>query len=316
MSPRGARDEVRGARGLDALHALARDTDRGAAEIAADLLDWCEAWGDETRSDEAGPAAAEVAAGIARLARAQAAMAPLLRIANDLLLEIERREGADDPGAGRRAVGRSAVAWRRRLVAAGEAVALHLRRALEGAATIYTYSSSSTVRNAIEAHYAAGQWFRVVLSEGRPGGEGAALARSLAERGVPVRLGTDAWLSTAFEEEGVFVVGADAFLPSSWVNKTGTRVLAERARSAGIEVVVAADTSKWLPPALAALPRPFDRDPGEIVEDPPASMEVVNPYFEEIPYGALDRLVTERGPTRPRDLRAGEIQVAAALREP
>lgn len=295
------------------LEALASDRRRGAAEIAAALLDWCEAWGEEEAREP--PAASEVAATLASIARSQAAMAPILRVSNDLLLEIERREDAGDEGAVRRAAAKAAASWRSRLAAATESLGLHLRRALEGADTVYTYSASSTVRAAIEARYAAGDWFRVVVSEARPGNEGAALARSLAERGVPVRFGTDVWLWSALEEgEGALVLGADALLSTAWVNKFGSAVLADRARAAGVPVVVAADTSKWLPPALASLPRSYDRDPGELVVRPPASMEVENPYFEEIPYAALDHLITERGPTRPRDLRSGEIPVAEALR--
>lgn len=297
---------------LEDLEALASDRRRGASEIAESLLDWCEAWGEDDTTTA--PTAAEVGTALARIARSQAAMAPILRGANDLLLEIERREDAGDEPAIRRAVGKAADAWRGRLAAAAESLGLHLRRALEGVDTVYTYSASSTVRAAIEARYQAGDWFQVVISEARPGNEGAALARSLAERGVPVRFGTDVWLWSAIgEDEGALVLGADALLSAAWVNKFGTAPLADRAREAGIPVVVAADTSKWLPPALASLPRSYDRDPAELVVRPPASMEVVNPYFEEIPYAALDHLITERGPTRPRDLRSGEIPVARAL---
>lgn len=294
---------------LEDLEALAADRRRGAAEIARSLLGWCEAWGGSN-----GPHHRQVAGELTRIARSQAAMAPILRIANDLLLEIERREDAGDDGSVRRGVGKAAGAWRRRLTAAAESLGLHLRRALEGASTIYTYSASSTVRSALHAHHVAGNWFRVVLSEARPGNEGSALARELAERGVPVRFGTDAWLWNAMEDEGMFVVGADGLLSMRWINKIGTAALAERARANGVPVVVAADTSKWLPPALASIPRNYDRDPAELVAGPPKAMEVANPYFEEIPYTSIDHLITERGPTRPRDLRSGEIAVARALR--
>ena len=296
----------------EALGAIASDRRRGAAEIADSLLGWAEGWG----SGEAGPDdPAAASRELERVARSQSAMAPILRIVNDLLLELERREGTDDADAARRAVGKAAGSWRSRLAAAAESLTLHLRRSFEGAATIYTYSASSTVREALRAHHDAGNWFQVVISEARPGNEGSALARQLAEHGVPVRLGTDAWLwGEICEEEGVLALGADALTSRWWVNKTGTAPLAERARAHGISVVAAADTSKWLPPALAELPRNYDRDPDEIAVRPPASMEVANPYFEEIPYSALDHLITERGPTRPRDLRTGEIPVASALR--
>lgn len=292
-----------------ALAALADDRRRGAAEIAGRLLEWVGRWaGGEPGSP------AEVATGLAGLARSQAALAPVLRVANDLLVELERREGGDE-GSIRRGLGAVAARWQERLKAAAETLVVHAVRSLQGVQTVYTYSASSTVRSALRAHMEAGGWFRVVLSEGRPGGEGARLAVTLAESGIPVRLGVDAWLWDALDEEGVFMVGADALLPTAWVNKIGTTALAGRARSAGIPVIACADTSKWLPPALAALPRVYEREPAEIVFRPPPSLEAVNVYFEEVPYSAVDKLVTERGVTRPQDLRTGEVEVARALLE-
>jgi translation initiation factor eIF-2B subunit delta len=293
----------------EALEAVGADLAGGASEVARSLLAWGEAW-----SSGAPGTSREVLVGLERVARRQAALAPVLRIANDMLVEIERRD-PEDEGALRSGVGKAASLWRERLESARGALRLHLRRALGAAPAIYTYSASSTVQGAIEDHFAAGAWFRVVVSESRPGNEGTRLAAALASRGIPVRLGTDAWLWGAIEDEGLLVVGADTLLPTAWVNKIGTRALAARARETGVIVVCAADTSKFLPSALAALPRSHERDPLEILSDPAESLEVVNPYFEEIGWEALDLLVTERGPTRPRDLRSGEIPVARALRD-
>lgn len=290
-----------------ALAALADDRRRGAAEIAARLLEWADRWSD---GEEGSPE--EVAAGLTGLARSQAALAPVLRVANDLLVELERREGGNERSI-RHGVGVVGARWRDRLSAAAETLVVHAIRSLQGVRTVYTFSASSTVRSALLTHMDGGGWFQVVLSEARPGGEGARLAVELAERGIPVRLGVDGWLWGALEEEGLFMVGADALLPTAWVNKIGTAALAARARAVGIPVIACADTSKWLPPALAALPRVYDRDPAEIVFRPPPSLEAVNVYFEDLPYAALDKLVTERGVTRPQDLRTGEVEVARAL---
>jgi translation initiation factor eIF-2B subunit delta len=289
------------------LEALADDRRRGAAEIAARLLEWAGRW-----SEGAAGGPERAAAGLVELARAQAALAPVLRIANDLLVEIERHEGGEATSA-RRGVGSVAASWEERLSTAAETLAVHARRSLLGASIIHTYSASSTVRSALLSHAETGAWFQVVLSESRPGGEGARLAVALAERGIPVRLGIDAWLWGAIEEEGLLLLGADALLPTAWVNKIGTGALADRARSKGVPVIVCADTSKWLPPALAALPRVYDRDPGEIVFRAPAALEAVNVYFEDVPYAALDKLVTERGVTRPQDLRMGDVVVSRSL---
>ncbi|HKY60921.1 MAG TPA: hypothetical protein VJP59_07915 [Gemmatimonadota bacterium] len=289
------------------LEALAEDRRRGAVEIAARLLEWAGRW-----SGGASGTPERAAAGLVEVARAQAALAPVLRIANDLLVEIERREGGQEASI-RRGVGAVAAAWEERLSTAAETLTVHTRRSLQGASIVHTYSASSTVRSALLSHAETGAWFQVVLSESRPGGEGARLAVTLAERGIPVRLGIDAWLWGAIEEEGLLLLGADALLPTAWVNKIGSGALAERARSKGVPVIVCADTSKWLPPALAALPRVYDRDPGEIVFRAPAALEAVNVYFEDVPYAALDKLVTERGVTRPQDLRMGDVVVARSL---
>lgn len=287
---------------------IAADRESGAAEVADDLLSWCEAW-----AEGAGGTPGEVAKELAGLARSQSALAPVLRIANDLLVALDLREDTEE-SASRAALGELAVGWRKRLRAAAESVGLHLRRSLEGVSTVYTYSASSTVSRALEAHAKAGNWFKVVCSESRPGGEGSRMAMALAEAGVPVRIGIDMWLLDTFEEEGNFIVGADALMPTAWVNKLGTGALAQRARDKGVPVVVVADTSKWLPTALAIMPRLYDRDPDEIIADRPKSLSVENPYFEEIPYDRVDRLITERGVTRPTDLRSGDVPVATVLR--
>ena len=45
------------------------------------------------------------------------------------------------------------------------------------------------------------------------------------------------------------LVGADAIGPEAFVNKVGTRVLAEAAQRAGTPFLVVAESYKWLPPA-------------------------------------------------------------------
>jgi translation initiation factor eIF-2B subunit delta len=303
---RASKPVTRGA--WEKLEAVAGDLSGGASEVAGSLLTWGESWAAGARGT-----GREVLVGLERVARRQAALAPVLRIANDLLIEIERRDLGDEDAL-RAAVGKATARWRERLESARDALRLHLRRTMGSAPAIYTYSASSTVQRAIEDHFAAGAWFRVVVSESRPGNEGTRLAAALAARGIPVRLGTDAWYWGAIEEEGLLLLGADALLPTGWVNKVGTPALAARARDAGVVVACGADTSKFLPPALAALPRSYERDPRQLLTDPPASLDVVNPYFEEVGWDALDVLVTERGPKRPRDLRSGDIPVASALR--
>ena len=67
----------------EALESVSEDVSGGALDVARSLLAWGEAW-----SSGAPGTAREILVGLERVARRQAALAPVLRIANDLLVEI------------------------------------------------------------------------------------------------------------------------------------------------------------------------------------------------------------------------------------
>ena len=89
----------------------------GGDRIAADHADPVglrHAAGDAALGERDREAAREALVGLERTARRQAALAPVLRIANDMLVELERFDPEDEVAL-RAAIGRAAARWRARL---------------------------------------------------------------------------------------------------------------------------------------------------------------------------------------------------------
>jgi translation initiation factor 2B subunit (eIF-2B alpha/beta/delta family) len=165
---------------------------------------------------------------------------------------------------------------------------------VEDGATVATTSDGESVRAVFEAAARAGTSFQVLLSESRPALEGLSLARRISELDVRSTVVTDAALPGMVSGSDLVLLGADSVSDESFVNKTGSYALALAAREAGIPCYVVATTDKLLPTALRGdVTR--DRDPGEVLGDPPPMVAVRNPYFEIVPLGICRGLVTEVG---------------------
>ena len=174
-----------------------------------------------------------------------------------------------------------------------------------------TLSSSSTVRTGLLE--AGRRGISVVCLEGRPMNEGQALARTLAQAGIPVTLAVDAAAQSLVREVDLVVMGADSVGDGGIVNKIGSRGLAREAQEGGIPVWVAADRSKWLPPGF---PQPVDDDrPAEEVWRGSRGVTVWNRYFEILPAALVDQVLTESGAYTPEELDEARraLRVAPAL---
>ncbi|WP_254832829.1 NUDIX domain-containing protein [Haloglomus salinum] len=178
----------------------------------------------------------------------------------------------------------------RRLVGEG-------RRANWGDGVVATLSRSGTVRELL-GRVAA----RVVIAESRPGGEGRAVARDLADALVaPVTLCADTGVAHALDARDVdaVLVGADTVLADgSVVNKVGTRTLASAAAAQDVPVYVAAHTDKVAPPGHEAALEP--RDPAELLDgadasSAPGALDVEHPTFDVTPPTLVDAYLTEEG---------------------
>ena len=247
-----------------------------------------------------------------QLAASQPSMAPFLSMANAIWLGMGSRQAKSSPW---KAMHDALVSYAddadRGLVAAVTRAARRVR----AGSRLLTYSNSTAVRLALWRAVAEGKRFEVVCSESRPMNEGVVLARALAERGVSVRLVVDAALFGWLERADLLLVGADAVLPAGVVNKVGTRPLLETARRLHVPAYVLADSTKWLPSALAGFWRVRAVSPHEITRRRHPNLRIDNRYFDTSPHWLLTGVIWERGITRSGSIRTqiGQRRVSAAL---
>jgi len=131
---------------------------------------------------------------------------------------------------------------RSRLLAAGALAALvHENRW----SRVATYSRSGQVRECLASARQAGLR-EVLLSEGRPAGEGLLMAGELRGEGLGVTLTTDSALPALLPATEALVVGTDADFGTAFVNKIGTAALLREARAAGVPTVVVTVLEKRL----------------------------------------------------------------------
>lgn len=272
-----------------ALAELRQDTDRGAAEIARRARSALARLG---RLDEDPSAlAADARRAALALVESHPAMAPLVHLADETLTALE--EG-----------GAASLARLVREPPLERELAARTAEAIARTDLVATYSRSGTVIAALEAALDRGE-VHVLLSEARPGGEGLSVARRLAEAGARVELATDAGLFSRLDQADLALVGADAITAEAFVNKTGTRVLLQQARSAATPARVLATTDKLWPAGLPREPRTDER--ADWRPEVPEEVAVQAPLFERVPLSLADRIVTEEGPLEPGDL-AGRIE--------
>ncbi len=264
--------------------AVASDRDAGASEILQRLLPLL------ARAVEAGP---EVTREVARaVCAAQPGMAPLWNACAGALADAANAGSFDTTQA--------------RLLRAPAALTRVAARALEDTALgvesprFVTLSYSSSVRNAI-GELAARRRVEVICGESRPRFEGRRLVADLVRAGAQVTITTDSALPGLVDTATAVVTGADAVTSTDWINKVGTRSLAEAASQRGIATLVLATSDKLVPPALASLVTLAGGASNDIWPDRPAGVQEANPVFERIPLVLATLLVTEVGALSPSD---------------
>lgn len=241
---------------------------------------------------------------------AQPAMAPLVALCREVLEAIGGPLPLED--ARRRAAG-AALAFRDSAEARVLAVAERASRILPAEGEILTVSASSTVRRAlIEASRRS--TLRVICLESRPMNEGRVLAAELAREGVPVTVAVDAATESLLPRCAALLMGADSVGDGGVVNKIGSAAAVRAAARLGVPVLVAADSTKLLPPGF---PQPLDDDrPPDEVWSAPAGVRVWNRYFEAVPGELVELLITEDAALGPEAVRGARraLDVPAALR--
>jgi translation initiation factor 2B subunit (eIF-2B alpha/beta/delta family) len=240
------------------------------------------------------------------LVRAQPAMASVVTTANVALRTLESLGAASVPGA--------LAALQHGIDTDRRAAARALCAAVDAPVGVVTISVSGNVVAALEALRAADLLRAVVCGEARPLLEGTALARWLAEAGYDVTLVADAALPEYLLPGTMFLAGTDAILPDAVVNKRGTRGLATWAKLSGVPRFVLATRDKIYPPDLVTQFDDPERDPRELIQDPPARLRIENRAFDRTPL-AVWSAIWVGGTPLAAAAASGDRSAARALRD-
>lgn len=199
---------------------------------------------------------------------------------------------------------------------ASTAISRTARSLLHGA--IFTHSRSGTVEAVLRLLAAddgeANGKLHAIVTESRPGGEGLALARSLAGAGWHVTIIADAACGYFMPDAGVVILGADSVrADGSLINKIGSYLVALAAREAHVPVCVLCETIKIAAPGL---PLVFEEmDPSELLPAVVAVPHVTarNVYFDRTPADLITAVITERGVLTREQIRRVADEAAHAL---
>lgn len=291
---------------------IRRDRRSGASVLLAEGIEAARLFLAGTRRLPPGRLQAALERFTLRLTASQPSMAAFLTLANALWLACGERPGESPRWpALHNALVRYAGGVDRGLRATVRRAAALIRPRTR----VLTYSSSTAVRLALWRAMASGRRFEVVCSESRPMREGVTLARRLAALGIPTHLVADAALGEWVTRADLVLLGADAVMPDTIVNKVGTELLLHAARRAGVSACLAADSSKWLPEALAPFWGVREEAPGEIARPGDPNLLVHNRYFGASPLALVTGVVWEGGMARPVEVRRriARLPVSEAL---
>ena len=255
----------------------------------------------ESAADDGFNSAAERAA--VALAQAQPAIAPLFRLANNMLLAPGRRQAVA-----------ACREFALRINQSDAAIARIAQSVVPESGVVLTHSFSRTILTTMLAAHRLGKRCRVVATESRPVSEGLTLARTLADAGLDTLFIVDAAAGRWSSNTDIVLVGADAVAGDGVVNKIGTSLIALAAASAGKPVYSLCSTDKFAPPGFRH--RDTARPPQEVVRDLPAKLKVWNYYFDTTPLDLFAGIITEEGILDPMEIRKriSGIEVHPALR--
>ncbi len=155
--------------------------------------------------------------------------------------------------------------------------------------TIFLHCHSSSVTSIILA--AKSQKPEIIVTETRPLFQGRKTAAELAKAGINVKLIADVAARTPLRNSDMFLFGADAINHRGIINKIGTALYAELAKSYKIPCYSCAVALKYSPHPVAIEQRPAK----EILIERRKKLRILNPAFEVIGKNLVTGIVSELG---------------------
>ena len=141
---------------------------------------------------------------------------------------------------------------------------------------ILTHSNSHTITSLLGDLHERGHRFTVVQTLSSPGEEGRAALRELNRHGIRALLVDDEKVREVLPETDMVFMGCDTLLASEFLNKSGTRRIAESAHKQTLPFILATESRKQI--RIRNWKRSLQPDP----------------LFEWVPLDLVTAVVTER----------------------
>ena len=161
---------------------------------------------------------------------------------------------------------------------------------------VFTHCHSSSVVNALIYTKKKGKKFEVYNTETRPLYQGRKTAKELKKARIKVTMFVDSAASIALtksqktKKTDIVLLGADAILKKGVINKVGSGMFAQIAKSNKIPFYIVADSWKYFPSNVKIEQRDFDE-----VWDTERKIKIKNPAFELIKRNHITSIISELG---------------------
>ena len=174
---------------------------------------------------------------------------------------------------------------------AQEKINKNVFKKIKNNSVIYTHCHSTNVSKSLIYAKRKGKKFSVVNTETRPLFQGRKTARELSKARIKTTTFVDSAMNEAIKKADVILLGADAILRDSVINKIGSGAIAELAHAHKKPLYIVADSWKFSPKNVKIEERDFH----EVWKKAPKQIKVRNPAFGKIPKRHVKGIISEYG---------------------
>lgn len=162
---------------------------------------------------------------------------------------------------------------------------------IENNSKIFTHCHSTNVIKALIYAKEHGKIFSIYNTETRPLFQGRKTAKELSKAGIKVTNFVDDAADIALKQVDLVLLGADALLEDSVINKVGSGMISELAKNHKVPVYIVADSWKYSHKSVKLEQRDFK----EVWNPKQNKIHVENPAFEAIDLRYITGIITELG---------------------
>jgi translation initiation factor 2B subunit (eIF-2B alpha/beta/delta family) len=180
---------------------------------------------------------------------------------------------------------------------AQESINKNILKIIKSGGVVFLHCHSTNVVNSLIYVKKKGKRFEVYNTETRPLYQGRKTVRELRKHGIKVTMFIDSALGVALKKSqgtkkaDVVLLGADALLRNGIINKIGSAVIAQLARTNKIPVYIVADSWKFTKKKIPIEQRKIN----EVWDSAPQGVKIKNPAFEFVEKKFLTGIVSEFG---------------------